>query len=375
MRSGNTLFTTLNRSARLDRAGRPARPLRVSAARPLGADPRLRGDRPGLPASVIDCAAYVGGRRLDAADVAEAVRLVRAAGAGAGAFVWVGLHEPHADELAELATVFDLHKLAVEDAVHAHQRPKLERYDDTLFSVVKTLRYRSDSSEVVESGEIMAFIGPDFIVTVRHGEHFSLRPIRRALEADAELLAQGPAGVLHAIADRAVDDYLSIADALQEALDEVESSVFAPERSNDVERIYQLKRELIELKRAVAPLIQPMRDIVERELVPEEMSEYFRDVEDHLTRVKEHVEACDELLTSILQAHLAQVTAAESQDQRRMTAWVGLFAVPTAIAGIYGMNFDHMPELNFRYGYPLTVLAIVGVCVFMWWRFRRNGWI
>jgi magnesium transporter len=332
-------------------------------------------------AAVVDCAAYVDGRRVPGDwSYEEARQQVRRAGHG---FVWIGLHEPDEDELAGLAGHFDLHPLAVEDAVQAHQRPKLERYDDMLFVVLKTVRYvpsdePTDGSEIVETGEVMVFLGRDFVITVRHGEHGSLHGLRRSLETDPERLGHGPSAVLHAITDKVVDSYLLVCDALQEDVDAVETAVFAGQsRSHDAERIYVLKREVLELRRAVTPLTGPLRMLAERpmRLVNAEIREYFRDVEDHLARVNEQVAAFDELLTTIVHANLARVTVEQNEDMRRISAWVAILAVPTAVAGVYGMNFDHMPELHWRFGYPLVVALTLVLCVGLHRGFRRNGWL
>ncbi|WP_433331490.1 magnesium and cobalt transport protein CorA [Spirillospora sp. CA-294931] len=337
------------------------------------------GDR---DSAVIDWAAYIEGHRASTATVADAVRLIRdgrltTEGDSAG-FVWVGLHEPSATELAELAEVFGLHPLAVEDAINAHQRPKLERYDDVHFLVMKTVGWvpaGPGGAEVVETGEIMIFCGPDFVVTVRHGAHGELGPVRAQLEKDPGRLSRGPAAVVHAIADRVVDGYVCVADAVQEDIDEVEEAVFSPERTDEARRIYRLKREVIQLKRAVGPMAGPLRNLSNRRFVPNEIKEYLRDVEDHLTRVREQVESYDELLNPILHAHMTQVTVADNRDMRKISAWGAIFMVPTAIAGIYGMNFDYMPELKWRFGYPM-VLSLIGLACFSLYRgFRRNGWL
>ncbi|GLW64860.1 magnesium transporter CorA [Actinomadura rubrobrunea] len=332
--------------------------------------------------AVIDWAAYIDGNRVSTETVADAVRLIRdgrltADGDSAG-FVWVGLHEPSAAELADLADVFGLHPLAVEDAIHAHQRPKLERYDDVHFLVMKTVGYvqrEPGGDEVVETGEIMIFCGADFVVTVRHGAHNELGPVRRRLEKNPGRLALGPAAVVHAVADSVVDGYVCVADAVQEDIDEVEEAVFSPDRTDESRRIYRLKREVIQLKRAVGPLAGPLRNLSGRRFVPAEIKEYLRDVEDHLTRVREQVEAYDELLNPILQAHMTQVTVGDNQDMRRISAWGALFMVPTAIAGIYGMNFEFMPELKWKYGYPMVLGIIAVTCVSLYRGFRRNGWL
>ncbi|MCF2529851.1 magnesium/cobalt transporter CorA [Yinghuangia soli] len=329
---------------------------------------------------VVDCAVYRDGRRQHGCTAPDAaIQDVHTRGDG---FVWIGLHEPSADELAGIAERFDLHPLAVEDAVKAHQRPKLERYDDTLFAVFKTVRYvehehLTATSEVVETGEIMVFLGRDFVITVRHGLHGGLGELRHRLEENPELLAAGPSSILHAVADRVVDTYLDVTQLLQDDIDDVENEVFGGKGNGDAGRIYQLKRELLELKRAVTPLARPLQILAERPMrqVHPDIREYFRDVEDHLARVSEQIAAFDELLTSILQANLAQVTVAQNEDMRRISAWVAIFAVPTMVAGIYGMNFEHMPELQWKYGYPTVLSVTLSVCLMIHRGFRRNGWL
>lgn len=340
---------------------------------------------------LVDCAVYVNGiRRAGAESPAEAIALAWAA--GDSAFVWLGLHEPDAAELTDLAELLGLHPLAVEDAIHAQQRPKLERYDDTLFAVLKTVRYvaagnkpadpRTEpaaeiAAEIVETGEVMAFVGQNFVVTVRYGDHGGLRALRFRLQKTPERLAMGPSAVLHAIADRVVDDYLVAAHALQKDIDAVESAVFTRTLSRDAERIYVLKREVLELRRAITPLAEPLRMLADRPmwLVHPSIRKYFRDVEDHLARVSEQVAGYDELLTTIVQANLAQVTVAQNEDMRKISAWVAIFAIPTMVAGIYGMNFDTMPELHWRLGYPLVMAVTFGICVALHRGFRRNGWL
>ena len=334
-----------------------------------------------LGSSVVNCVTYREGvRQSPARDLVESVERIRKSDDG---FVWLGLHEPTEDEFADIADLFDLHPLAVEDAVHAHQRPKVERYDHTLFAVFKTVCYvehteLTATSEVVDTGEIMLFVGRDFVITVRHGRHGSLGPLREALEAAPEQLAQGPAAVLHAIADQVVDDYLAVTNAAQADIDQVESDVFAPDGARvDPGRIYQLKRELLELKRAVVPLGRPLQILATQPMrvIAPDIQAYFRDVDDHLKRVTEQIAAFDELLNSILQAHLAQVTVAQNEDMRKITAWAAVIAVPTMVCGMYGMNFDHMPELHWRFGYPLVMGLIAVSCTALYRGFRRNGWL
>ncbi|MEW2156625.1 magnesium/cobalt transporter CorA [Streptomyces sp. NPDC007189] len=334
-----------------------------------------------LGSSVINCVTYQDGVRVpQCTDLVDAVRMVRKTGEG---FVWLGLHEPTDREFAGIAELFDLHPLAVEDAVEAHQRPKLEHYGDTLFAVFKTVCYveheqLTATSEVVDTGEIMVFVGEDFVITVRHGRHGSLGPLREELEAHPHQLAKGPAAVLHAIADHVVDDYLSVTDAVQADIDQVETEVFSENGARvDPGRIYQMKRELLELKRAVVPLGRPVEDLATRPIrvVAPEIQAYFRDVLDHLIRAKEQIAAFDELLNSILQAHLAQVTVAQNEDMRKITAWAAVIAVPTMVCGVYGMNFDHMPELHWRFGYPLVMAVMAAACLVLYRGFRRNGWL
>ncbi|MGV9342556.1 magnesium and cobalt transport protein CorA [Streptomyces sp. NPDC003688] len=334
-----------------------------------------------LGSSVVNCVTYQDGVRVSgAADLVDAVRRVRKSGEG---FVWLGLHEPTAQEFAGIAELFDLHPLAVEDAVEAHQRPKLERYGETLFAVFKTVCYveheqLTATSEVVDTGEIMVFLGEDFVVTVRHGRHGSLGPLREELESRPEQLAKGPAAVLYAIADHVVDEYLNVTDAVQADIDLVETDVFAENGARtDPGRIYQMKRELLELKRAVVPLGRPLEDLATRPIrvVDPEIQAYFRDVLDHLIRARDQIAAFDELLNSILQAHLAQVTVAQNEDMRKITAWAAVIAVPTMVCGVYGMNFEHMPELDWRYGYPLVMSVTALFCAVVYRGFRRNGWL
>lgn len=363
----------------LDRVGGLRKVARLARRRP-----RVDLSHPArspLGSSVVNCVAYRDGARIpETGDLVDVVQRVRKRGGG---FVWLGLHEPTDREFAGIAELFDLHPLAVEDAVEAHQRPKLERYDETLFAVFKTVCYveheqLTATSEVVNTGEIMVFVGRDFVITVRHGRHGSLGPLREELESDPEQLAKGPAAVLHAIADHVVDDYLSVTDSVQEDIDEVETDVFAENGARaDPGRIYQLKRELLELKRAVVPLSRPLEELATGPIrgVEPEIQAYFRDVSDHLLRAKEQIFAFDELLNSILQAHLAQVTVAQNEDMRKITAWAAIIAIPTMVCGVYGMNFDYMPELRWTFGYPLVIGVISVACVVLYRGFRRNGWL
>ena len=322
---------------------------------------------------IVDCAVYQGGRRRDGPlPLDRAVEACRAP----DSFVWIGLYEPTEDEFDSVRREFDLHELAVEDAIKAHQRPKLEVYGETLFIVLKTARY-VDVEEVVEFGEILIFIGEGFIITVRHGEATDLHPVRLEVERRPDQLSRGPGAVLHAIVDRVVDDYLPALTGLEQDITEVEEQVFATSRDNPAERIYGLKREVIEFIRATAPLVEPVNRLASGEyaLIDPEVQAYFGDVTDHLMREREQLESFSDLLTSILQANLAQVTVRQNSDMRRISAWVAIIAVPTMIAGIYGMNFEHMPELGWALGYPLAVGVMVAACSSLYLYFKKVGWL
>ncbi|GDY30018.1 magnesium/cobalt transporter CorA [Gandjariella thermophila] len=333
-----------------------------------------------LSAYVVDCAVYVRGKRLPGRWThTEAVDEVRRRGEG---FVWIGLHEPDEEQIQGVADTFGLHELAVEDAVQAHQRPKLERYDETLFMVLKTVRYVAHESpttanEIVETGELMVFLGRDFVVTVRHGNHSGLGMVRRQLEDDPEQLGYGPATVLHAIADHAVDSYLAVAESIEDDIDVMEAQVFEPRSPVDAEQIYLMKREVMELRRAIMPLATPMRRLTEgySPLVPEQVRSYFRDVDDHLATVTERVAGFDEMLTTLIDAALAKISLQQNTDMRKITAWAAIISVPTMVAGIYGMNFENMPELHLKYGYPMVLGVILVTCFVLYRIFRQKHWL
>jgi magnesium transporter len=322
---------------------------------------------------IVDCAVYADGRRLDRSHDVDGVR---AEAAAAGGFAWVGLAEPSAEEFDSVRREFGLHELAVEDAIRAHQRPKLEVYGDTVFLVVKTVRYEGHE-DVIQVGEVMVFLGPDFLITVRHGEAGGLGDVRERLERHPERLRLGPAAATHAILDRIVDAYEPVVVAVKDDIDEVENEVFLPGRQNPVGRIYKLRREVVEFARATGPLRPAVHGLAGRDVpnVHPDLLPYFRDVADHVARVNDQVEGFGTLLTGVLQANLTQVSVRQNEDMRRISAWVAILAVPTGIAGIYGMNFEHMPELGWRFGYPAVLLLIAGLCLYLFVRFRRAGWL
>lgn len=321
---------------------------------------------------IVKCSAYEDGLRcgddlaLDAAGMAAK---------GKEAFVWLGVLEPSAEELESIAREFDLHELAVEDAIKAHQRPKVELYGDTLFVVVKTAHY-VDSEEVIEVGELLLFVNPGFIITVRHGEG-DLSAVRERIERRPDLLRHGTGMVLYAILDHVVDGYEVAAQGVDVDIQQVERQVFSEDGSNPAERIYKLEREVLDFYAAVAPLSDAVDEIARghSEVVPDDLHEYFRDVHDHLRRASGRIAGFRELLGSALHANLTQVSVRQNEDMRKISAWVAIIAVPTMIAGIYGMNFDHMPELKWRFGYPAVLVLILVICALLYRRFRRAGWL
>jgi len=322
---------------------------------------------------IVDCAVYREGQRVPGEFTPESAFKASRID---DSFVWIGLHEPTEDEFEVVRVEFGLHELAVEDAVKAHQRPKLERYGDSLFLVLKTARYVA-KEEVVQTGEILIFLGEGFIVAVRHGEASGLKEVRKSLELRPDFLANGPSAVLYGIVDRVVDDYLPVVAGLEDDIEEVEAEVFSSIRANPVERIYYLKREVLEFRRATAPLLVPLNQLAIQSIavIRPEVREYFRDVYDHLLRVNEQVEAFRDLLTSILEANLTQMNIRQNEDMRRISAWVAIAVVPTMIAGIYGMNFDNMPELRSPLGYPMVLLGMLVICSGMYVFFRKRDWL
>jgi magnesium transporter len=326
---------------------------------------------------IVDCAIYRAGHRTEGPDdLSDALAQARAAG---DAFIWIGLHEPTEKEFDLVTEEFGLHPLAVEDALKAHQRPKLEVYDDSLFMVLKPVCYEPDS-DVVSTGEVMVFIGDSFVVTVRHGEGSPLAAVRRRLEADPDMLRHGPTMVLHSIADATVDHYLEVATELGTDLEELEAEVFSPTvggSRNTASRIYTFKRQVLEFRRASVPLAVPLTRLSGAGLpfVNDKAQPFFRDVNDHLMRVNESVEGLDRLVSDILSAHLAQMSVRQNDDMRKISAWAAMAAIPTMIAGIYGMNFDHMPELHWLWSYPAVVLAMVSLEILLYRQFKRRGWL
>ncbi|MBD0419621.1 magnesium/cobalt transporter CorA [Streptomyces sp. TRM S81-3] len=330
---------------------------------------------------IVDCAIYRDGRRADGPeDLSDALGEARAA----GGFVWIGLYEPTEGEFDLVSQEFGLHPLAVEDALKAHQRPKLEVYEDSLFAVLKPVVYEPDS-DAVSTDELMIFLGDGFAVVVRHGEGSPLKSVRRRLEQEPELLGKGPTSVLYAIADATVDHYLDVAVELQNDLEELEAEVFSPAGGGSrhtASRIYTFKRQILEFRRATVPLAPPLARLAGTgafgagvPFVDDRARPFFRDVSDHLTRVNESVEGLDRLVSDILSAHLAQMSVRQNDDMRKISAWAAMAAVPTMVAGVYGMNFDHMPELHWVWSYPAVIVLLAALEVLLFRLFKRRGWL
>jgi magnesium transporter len=322
--------------------------------------------------TIVDMAVYEDGRRTEDVPLQQAFEACRRD----GALVWIGLFEPTEEEFDAVRREFDLHELAVEDALKAHQRPKLEVYDDTLFIVLKTVAYREPDK--LFFGEVMIFVGDGFVISVRHGAHGSLHDVRLRLEGREDLLRCGPGAVVHAIVDKVVDDYAPVLTALDTDINELEAAAFGEEAIADVtQRIYKLKRQVIEFHRGTAPLTEPLGRLSDGRFphIHDALRAYFRDVYDHLLRTVQQIDSFRDLLTSILEANLTQVTVRQNDDMRKISAWAAIIAVPTLIAGIYGMNFQHMPELNWRIGYPLAVFTMLAISVTLYRYFRRIDWL
>jgi magnesium transporter len=322
---------------------------------------------------VIACAAYAEGRRVGDVAIPDISEVLRQP----DRFIWIGLHEPDTELLREIQQEFGLHDLAIEDALAAHQRPKLERYGDSLFVVLRTAKL-APAADGVELGETHVFVGPRYVVSVRHGASAPLADVRARCEATPALLAKGPGFVLYALMDFVVDQFFPLVDALEDQLEALEEAIFHERFSRETtERIYRLKRELLEVKRAVSPLVDISNRLVRAdvELIHEDTRVYFRDVYDHAIRLNEMVDTLRELLTTALEANLSLLSVEQNEAMKRLAGWAAIIAVPTMIAGVYGMNFKFMPELDWPFGYPLTVGAMLGACAYLYYRFKRAGWL
>jgi magnesium transporter len=357
----------------VDRRGHPESPERSMDPRPE----RSAADA----AALVDSAIYVdGGRLRSPKTLADTYRMFRDE---PGSMAWIGLYRPSEEQLLSLARQFALHELAVEDAIVAHQRPKLERYGDTLFVVLRPARYLDDAEEV-DFGELHVFVGRDFVLTVRHSETPDLAVVRRRMESDPGLLARGPEAVLYAILDAVVDGYAPVVAGLQNDIDEIETEVFRGEASVS-RRIYELSREVVEFQRAARPLLRILDALVagfEKHGIDEELRSYLRDVTDHATIVAERVDSFRQMLQDILTVNATLVTQAQNEEMKaqneevkKISAWAAILFAPTLIGTIYGMNFRRMPELRWYYGYPFALALMAAVCATLYLAFKRRGWL
>jgi magnesium transporter len=321
--------------------------------------------------AIVAAAAYFGGQRVAEISVEEAGEWSRRP----GHVVWIGLHEPSLDLLRLFQAEFGLHPLAIEDALKAHQRPKLEQYGDALFVVARTSQMLNGR---IEFGETHIFVGRGYVLSVRHGASTSYTPVRERCEASPKALSDGEDFILYAILDFIVDNYMPVIEAIQVEAEEIEDSILAGLPSQvQVTRLYQLRRDLVRLRNAAVPLVEVCKRLEQPGLpgIDAAMQPLFRDVLDHIRRVQEEIDSLREVLAFAFETSLMTGQGQQTEVSRRLAAWAAILAVPTAVAGIYGMNFEHMPELRWQYGYFLVLAFIVAACVGLYWRFRKNGWL
>ena len=293
-----------------------------------------------------------------------------------GDFVWIGLSEARPAELERLAEDYSLDPLAVEDTLSGKQRPKLDEYSEHTFLLLKTVAYDTQSERVV-LGDVSLYVSATFVIAVRHGEALPLKSVRAQLEANPKKLADGSTSVVHEIVDRLVDQYMDVSAHLLEDVEQLEDSVFDDEVPSPASRLYFVKREVIEFRRAVLPLVAPLTKLAEGEVrnIDPKYAARFADVRDHLLKVMDEIEFMNDLIDAALHANAALIQVNQNGDMRKISAWVGIGAVPTMVAGIYGMNFEHMPELGWKFGYPLVLLVLAVVCGQLFRTFRRNRWL
>ena len=321
---------------------------------------------------LINCVAYQEGKKLSDIPV-EAISDYLAQ---PGCFVWVALHDPQPDELATMKHEFGLHELAVEDALRGHQRPKIEEYGDSLFAVVRMVELNGDELNV---GELDVFIGPNYVLSARNNASKGFLGVRARAEREPHLLTMGSAFVLYALMDAVVDRYFPVVDMLESELEKIEDRIFtAGSQSRDnIERLYELKGKVMVLRHAVAPLVDQVGKLYGGRIPRgfEHTQDYFRDVHDHLYRIQSTLDTMRDTIATAIQVHLSMVAIEAGEVNKRLAAWAAIFAVLTAFAGIWGMNFEFMPELTWRFGYPVALAAMATVCGYLYYRFRKSGWL
>jgi magnesium transporter len=323
--------------------------------------------------AIVNCAAYSKGKRIANIPIKGVSDVLKES----DKFVWIGLHEPSEELLKQVQEEFQLHDLAIEDAHRAHQRPKLETYGDTLFIVLRTAQI-NETQRKIDFGETHFFVGQNFILSVRHGSSLSYAEVRSRCESTPDLLAKGPGFALYAVVDSIVDQYFPVIDALEEELEKLEEKIFAEQsRRETTFEVYHLKRQLMEVKRAVSPLIEMCNRLMRFDLkvIPEDTRPYFRDIYDHVIRINEMIDNARELLSTALDANFSLMSISQNEVSKRFAGWAAIIGVPTLVAGIYGMNFNDMPELHWAYGYPVVITMTIGLCVFLYIHFKRSGWL
>jgi magnesium transporter len=321
--------------------------------------------------AVVNCAAYCEGRRVANVDIASIGEVLKQP----DRFIWIGLHEPDAELLSQLQKDFDLHDLAIEDTHRAHQRPKIEAYGDTLFIVLRTVHMKEGQ---LLSGETHIFVGRNFIVTVRHGSTVPYTDVRARCESTPDLLRKGPGFALYALMDAIVDHYFPLVDTLAQELELLEDKIFdETSRRETTKQIYHLKQQFMEVKRSVSPLIDICNRLMrfDLKLIEEETRPYFRDVYDHSIRINEMVDGSRDLLSTALEANLSLISISQNEVSKRFAGWAAIIGIPTMVAGVYGMNFRFMPELEWHFGYPLVMFITFGSCIALYFRFRKSGWL
>jgi len=323
--------------------------------------------------AVINCAAYSQGRRIGNIQLNEISRVLKQT----DKFVWIGLHEPEKEILKVIQEVFSLHDLAIEDAHRAYQRPKLEVYGDSIFIVLRTAQMNFQQHKI-DFGETHFFLGDNFIVTVRHGSSLSYAEVRSRCEKTPQLLSKGPGFALYTVMDFIVDQYFPIIEALEEELVELEEKIFAEQsRRETTFDIYHLKRRLMEVKRAVSPLIEICNRLMRFDLkiIPEDTRPYFRDIYDHVIRINEMVDNTRELLRTALDANFSFISISQNDVSKRFAGWAAIIGVPSLITGIYGMRFGNMPAVNWKFGYPIILTFLLGSALLLYFLFKRSGWL
>jgi len=322
---------------------------------------------------VVNCASYINGRRVANVEISNIGEVLQ----HPEQFVWVGLHEPGEETLQQFQKAFCLHDLAIEDAHRAHQRPKIETFGDTLFIVLRTAQL-NEVYHRIDFGETHFFVGSNFLITIRHGSSISYADVRSRCESTPHLLRKGQGFALYAVMDSIVDQYFPVVEGLEEELQGIEEMVFKEKPTRETtENIYQLKRQLLDLKRAVSPLIDICNRLMrfDVKLISVETQPYFRDIYDHALRINEMVDHARELLNTALEANFSLISISQSEVSKKFAGWAAIIAVPTMVAGFYGMNFKFMPELSWHWGYPVVVIFTIFSCAIIYFLFKRSGWL